>query len=80
MTLMRRDLLLSGALAAAGVATAGPTLAQETTPNPPGPPTPYPPREDKAIPITNLYDLEDDAKKALPLDVFITSLPDRAAT
>jgi L-lactate oxidase len=70
MTLMRRDLLLSGALAAAGVATAGPTLAQETTPNPPGPPTPYPPREDKAIPITNLYDLEDDAKKALPLDVF----------
>jgi lactate oxidase len=69
MTMMRRDLLLSATLAAAAMAAPGPVLTQGTTPQPSAQP-PYPPHDVKAIPITNLYDLEDDAKKILPLDAF----------
>src|SRR5436190_1491008 len=71
MTLMRRDLLLSGTLAAAALATPAPILAQSTAPETAAPAAgPYPPRDVKAVPIANLFDLEDDAKKVLPAEVF----------
>jgi lactate oxidase len=70
MTLMRRDFLLSGTLAAA--MAPGTILAQGTPPRPPAqqPNSSYPPRTEKTIQIVNLYDLEDDAKKVLPAAAF----------
>src|SRR5262245_33760450 len=69
MTLMRRDLLLSGTLAAAAMTAARPVLAQSATPELAAGPS-SPPKDVKAIAITNLFDLEDDAKKGLPPDTF----------
>jgi len=70
MTVMRRDFLLSGALAAAAMATAAPILAQSAAPELAAAPSgPYPPQTVTAVPITNLFDLEDEARKVLPAEV-----------
>jgi L-lactate oxidase len=78
MTLMRRDFLLSGTLAAAAMTAGGPTLAQNTIPTPSAPGVPQPranvpyeaSKEAKKLNIFSLFDLEDAAKKVLPEDGF----------
>ena len=76
MTLMRRDFLLSGTLAAAAMTSTGPILAQSTGPAAPAVPAPpadapyEAPKEVKALKITNLFDLETMAEKILPAGGF----------
>jgi lactate oxidase len=78
MNLMRRDFLLTGTLAAAAMTTAtGPVLAQNSPPADAGmqqpPPSTAPYEGSKAnqkLRIVNLFDLEPEAQKVLPVGGF----------